>query len=174
MGVVPGKAAKLEKVVWNLKKTTFVTERLKTGIWWDQTVCIFWMPGVVLVTWAGSHFHSGPLKGDHAPFFTKKRSKSAKSNPIFHLKERRPTGLGLTDLDSPMAEFLSCFFSFSLISTIFRDWIGLKVGQNMQTLGISRFGQNSDFSKILQTRILYPLVLPLVKVSARSDHIWVS
>ena len=63
------------------------------------------MPGVVLVTWAGSYFDSGPLKGDHAPFFTKKRSKSAKSNPIFHLKGRRATGLGLTDSDSAMAEF---------------------------------------------------------------------
>ena len=52
-------------------------------------------------------FISGPLKCDHAPFFTKKRSKNAKSNPIFHLKRRRATELGLTDSDSPMAEFLS-------------------------------------------------------------------
>ena len=65
------------------------------------------MPGVVLVTWAGSYFDSGPLKGDHAPFFTKKRSKSAKSNPIFHLKDRRATGLRFTDLDSAVAEILS-------------------------------------------------------------------
>ena len=71
------------------------------------------MPGIVLVTWAGSHFDFDPLTFDHALFFTKKRSKSAKSNPIFHLKGRRATGLGLTDLDSPMAEFLSTIFYFS-------------------------------------------------------------
>ena len=34
-------------------------------------------------------FHSDPLTFDLAQIFTKKRSKSAKSNPIFHLKGRR-------------------------------------------------------------------------------------
>ena len=36
-------------------------------------------------------FHSDPLTFDLAQIFTKKRSKSAKSNPIFHLKGRRDT-----------------------------------------------------------------------------------
>ena len=57
-------------------------------------------------------FHSDPLTFDLAQTFTKKRSKSAKSNLIFHLKGRRATGLGLTDLDSPMAEFLQLRFYF--------------------------------------------------------------
>ena len=110
---VPRKAAKVEKVVEKKnpkKKTTFGTKRLKTGIWWDQTLCIFWMPGIVLVTWAGFHFHSDPLMLDHTIYFTKKCSKSAKGNPIFHLKGRRATRLGLTDLDSP--NFCLEFFYF--------------------------------------------------------------
>ena len=65
------------------------------------------MLGVVLVIWVGSHLDSDPLTLDHALFFTKKCSKSAKSNPFFHLKGRRATVLGLTDLDNVMAEFLS-------------------------------------------------------------------
>ena len=36
-------------------------------------------------------FHSDPLTFDFAQIFTEKRSKSAKSNPIFHLKGRRDT-----------------------------------------------------------------------------------
>ena len=36
-------------------------------------------------------FHSDPLTFDLAQIFTKKRSKSAKSSPIFHLKGRRDT-----------------------------------------------------------------------------------
>ena len=42
VGVVPRKAAKLEKVVTSLKKTSFDSTKLKTGKWWDQTLCIFW------------------------------------------------------------------------------------------------------------------------------------
>ena len=34
-------------------------------------------------------FHSDPLTFDLTQIFTKKRSKNAKSNPIFHLKGRR-------------------------------------------------------------------------------------
>ena len=47
MGVVPGKAAKLENVGRNLKKTSFGTERLKMGKWRDQTLRIFETPGFV-------------------------------------------------------------------------------------------------------------------------------
>ena len=47
MGVVPGKAAKLENVGKNFKKTSFGTERLKMGKWRDQTLCIFETPGFV-------------------------------------------------------------------------------------------------------------------------------
>ena len=37
-------------------------------------------------------FHSDPLTFDLAQIFTKKRSKGAKSNPIFHMEgERRDT-----------------------------------------------------------------------------------
>ena len=68
------------------------------------------MPGIVLVTWAGFHFHSDPLMLDHTIYFTKKCSKSAKGNPIFHLKGRRATRLGLTDLDS--LNFCLEFFYF--------------------------------------------------------------
>ena len=46
-GVVPIEAAKLEKMGWSWKKVTFGTKRLKTGKWWDATLCIFWTPGIV-------------------------------------------------------------------------------------------------------------------------------
>ena len=38
------------------------------------------------------------------PFFAQKCTKSAKSNPIFHLKGRKDKALVLTYLDPPMAE----------------------------------------------------------------------
>ena len=37
VGVVPRKAAKLEKVVRNLKKMSFDSTKLKTGKWWELT-----------------------------------------------------------------------------------------------------------------------------------------
>ena len=47
VGVVPRKAAKLEKVVRNWKKTSFDFTKLKTGKWWDQTLCIFETLGIM-------------------------------------------------------------------------------------------------------------------------------
>ena len=76
------------------------------------------MSGIVLVTWTRFDLDFDPLTLYHALFFTKKCSKSEKSNPIFHLKGRA-TGLELTDLDSPMAEFLSPMSLFSPILAIF-------------------------------------------------------
>ena len=73
------------------------------------------MSGIVLVTWTRFDLDFDPLTLDHALFFTKKCSKS---DPIFHLKGRA-TGLELTDLDSPMAEFLSPMSLFSPILAIF-------------------------------------------------------
>ena len=57
-------------------------------------------------------FDSDPLTFDHALIFTKKRWKSAKSNPIFHWKGTKDRVLILTYLDSMMAEFFSSFFYF--------------------------------------------------------------
>ena len=88
------------------------------------------MSGIVLVTWTRFDLDFDPLTLDHALFFTKKCSKSEKSNPIFHLKGRA-TGLELTDLDSPMAECLSPMSLFSPILAIFSGYIGLKVGPNV-------------------------------------------
>ena len=70
--MVPGKAAKLEKVVQNRKNTTFGTYSHKTGKRWDKTFLTGTCPGMVLVTWAGLDFHWDPLTLDPAPFFTQK------------------------------------------------------------------------------------------------------
>lgn len=69
---------------------------------------------------ARADFHSDHLTFDLAQIFTKNRSKSAKSNTIFHLKGRAATELGLTDLGSPMAESFFYMDLFSVISAIFR------------------------------------------------------
>ena len=109
---------------------------------------------MVLVTWAGLDFDSGPLKGDHALIFAQKCSKSAKSNLIFHRKGRGDMALLLTYLDSPMAEFNLPIFLFFSISAIFRGKNGIKVGPNIKTLGVSRFCKNLNFFKILETLFL--------------------
>ena len=60
------------------KKTTFGTEKLRTGIWWDQTLCIFNTPGIVAPALARLDFHSDPLTLDHAPFSRKNTQKVQK------------------------------------------------------------------------------------------------
>ena len=126
----------------------------KTGKCWDQTFLTGTCPEMVLVTWAGLDFDSGPLKGDHALIFAQKCSKSAKSNLIFHRKGRGDMALLLTYLDSPMAEFNLPIFLFFSISAIFRGKNGIKVGPNIKTLGVSRFCKNLNFFKILETLFL--------------------
>ena len=89
------------------RKTTFVIYSRKTGKSWDQTFLTGTCQGIV-VTWAGLDFDSGSLTCDHGLIFPKKRSKSAKSNPIFHWKGTRDTAL--------IFRFFSDFFrSFSKI-----------------------------------------------------------
>ena len=63
------------------------------GKWWNQNLCIFKTSGFVAPAQARLNFHSDPLTFDLAQIFTKKRSKSAKSNPIFRLKGRRDCDL---------------------------------------------------------------------------------
>ena len=76
--MVPGKAAKLQRVGSNLKKTTFVIYSRKTGNSWDKTFLSGTCTGIVLVTWAGLDFEWDPLTLDHAPFFTQKKPKWSK------------------------------------------------------------------------------------------------
>ena len=96
-------------------------------------------------------FDANPLTSDHAQIFPNKCSKSAKSNPIFYLKGRGDMVLPLAYLDCPMPEYLSVnmyFFRFRPFSGGKR---GSKLDKNLQSLGISRFCKNLNFSKILQT-----------------------
>ena len=60
VGVVPRKAAKLEKVVRNLKKASFDSTKIKTGKWLGQTLFIFETPGIVAPAWARLDFDSDP------------------------------------------------------------------------------------------------------------------
>ena len=50
----------------------------------------------------------------------------------------------------------------------------VEVGLKVQTLGPSRFHENSNFSKFFQTMFLSVRVLLLVRISAILDHIWES
>ena len=114
------------------------------------------MPGNRVGKIGMSNFDSGPLTCDHALIFPKKRSKSAKSNPIFHWKGTRDMALILRFLDSPMAEFNVFVALFFSISAIFSGKKGVKVGPNVKTLGMSVFCKNLNFPKILKTPFVSP------------------
>ena len=75
------------------------------------------------------------------------RSKSLKSNPIFHLKGRGDMVFPFTYLDSPMANF---FWSF-LVSLILAIFVGKKGGQSCTKHANFRYllSLNLNFSKIL-------------------------
>ena len=75
-----------------LKKTSFDSKIRKTSKWWDKTVCIFKTPEIVAPAQAKLDFDSDPITFDHALIFTKKLSKSAKCNPIFHWKGKELRG----------------------------------------------------------------------------------
>ena len=70
-----------------------------------------------------------------------------------------------------MAEIFLHYCQHFLILAIFRGKLGNNVGPNVQISGSTLFHKNSDPSKIFQTMFLFAKVLPLVKISARLDHI---
>ena len=91
-----GSCTQKSNETWNLKirvktKKNICDWKATDGKWWDQNLCIFKTSGFMALAQARVDFHSDPLTFDLAQIFTKKRSKSAKSNPIFHLKGRRDT-----------------------------------------------------------------------------------
>ena len=166
-----GKSSQTWKCGLKFKKLSFGTKRLKMGKWWNQNLCIF--EARVRGSIKGCvRFWFWPSNLWTRPNFQQKCSKSAKSNPIFHLKGRGDTVLLLTNLDSPMAEFCFPTSLFSPISAIFRGKKGVKVGVKEHTLDISRFCKNFNFSKIFQTLFLSTWILPVVKISAKSVDIW--
>ena len=93
VGVVLRKAKKLETWKSGLKqnKKNICDWKSTDGKWWVENLCTFKTLGFMALSQARVGFHSDHLTFDLAQIFTKKRSKSAKSNPIFHLKGRRDT-----------------------------------------------------------------------------------
>ena len=93
VGVVLRKAKKLETWKSGLKqnKKNICDWKAADGKWWDKNLCTFKTLGFMALVQARADFHSDHLTFDLAQIFTKNRSKSAKSNPIFHLKRRRDT-----------------------------------------------------------------------------------
>ena len=93
-----GSCTQKSNETWNLK-IRVKTKKKKNicdwkgidGKWWDQNLCIFKTSGFMALAQATIDIHSESLTFDLAQIFIKKRSKSAKSNPIFHLKGRRDT-----------------------------------------------------------------------------------
>ena len=94
VSVVPRKSAKLEKMVWKLKRATFVTKRLKTGIWWDQTLCIFKTLRIVAPAEARLDFDSDPLTLHYALFSPENAQKVRKVILFFIWREEKLRGWG--------------------------------------------------------------------------------
>ena len=172
MGVVPRKAAKLEKVGWNKKNSTFAIYSRKTGKSWDQTFCTGTCPGIVLVKKGIWNFHSGPLTCNHAYIFPRKAQKVQKVILFFigRGEEIRPCRWHIwIPWWLNLIWLLTYFFRFLVI---FRGKNGVNVRPNVQTLGVSRFCKNLNFSKILETLFVSPWILPLVKIWQKSCDIW--
>ena len=146
--MVPGKAAKLENLGLNFSETSLGTSSHKIGECWDQTFCTLSKPRLLTAAQAMLDFDSEPLTFEHTLLLPKKCAKTAKSNPIFHFKERRDRVLTLTYLDSPMADFFSSkIFTFFVFGHPQGETGrgGSKLDQKKQTLGPSRFRKNSEF-----------------------------
>ena len=137
---------------------------------WKVVGCVLSRPGLMATAKAMLVFDSDPLTTPR--FFSKKCSKNAKSNPIFHWKGSGDEVLILTYLDLLMTQFLLQLFLPSSILGLFRWKWGVKVGPKKQTLGLSRFYKNSNFWKIIQTVFLSGNILSLVKFLAKLNHIW--
>ena len=120
-----------------------------------------------------SNCDSDPWTCDQTPFFAKKSQNSEKNYCIFPGKGRGNMALILQCLDSPMAKFFhrNIYFYWFWPSSG-EKWEGDKVEPKVQTLGMSHFWKKLNFSKILKTQFLPPLILPLVKLSAKLGNIW--
>ena len=105
--------------------------------------------------------------------FHQKRLKSEKSNPIFYLKGRRDMSWFFNFW---IAQWLHSFLQnsfFFLFRPSSSGGKGVKVGAKVQTLGISRFWKNFSwknfsFSKILKALLLFPWMLTVMKMLAKS------
>ena len=119
-----------------------------------------------------TNFDSDPFTCEPT-FFPAKNSPHSLKSKLFSLgKERGDIFFILTCLGSPMAEIFLHYCQYFLTLAIFRGKLGINVMPKVQILGPSFFHKNSDPSKILQTMFLFAKVLPLVKISARLDHIF--
>ena len=119
-----------------------------------------------------TNFDSDPFTCEPT-FFPAKNSPHSLKSKLFSLgKERGDIFFILTCLGSPMAEIFLHYCQYFLTLAIFRGKLGINVMPKVQILGPSFFYKNSDPSKIFQTMFLFAKVLPLVKISARLDHIF--
>ena len=84
-------------------------------------------------------------------------------NHVFRRKRRKNRALILTFLGNPI---------FFTISAIFRGKRGVKVGPKVQTLGWPLFYKVLNPSKMFQIFLFARVLLPLVRILTKSDHIW--
>ena len=129
LGVVPGKAAKHEKMGKKFTKTIFGTYSRKTGKFWNETFFTGRCPGTVLLKQVISSFNSDPSTFDHGRFLAKNNLNRAKSNRIFLGKKRRDRDFIWQYLDSPMAKGFLVTFLLFLISAILRKKRGSMLSQ---------------------------------------------
>ena len=167
MGVVLRKATKLETWKSGLKQKKNICDWKATdGKWWDQNRCIFKTSGFMALAQARVDFHSDPLTFDLAQIFTKKRSKSAKSNPIFHLKGRRDTSWLYNFWIAQWVKFfLGNYFVLNL-AIFFRLKKGSKLDQKCKFWVSPVSVKKLSFSKNFNVLFLFPWILPVLKILA--------
>ena len=167
-------AAKLGKVVENKKTPTFVTKRLKTGIWWDPLHIL--NAGNRGSSIGSVRFWFRAFKVRPRPFFHQKTAKMGQKVIIFFLKNWDQIKPWFCDIW--IARWRS-FASRNIYFFRFRppSWrkMASKLDKNekkVQTLGTSYFGKNLSFWKVLESVCYSPWGITVVQISAKSDHIW--
>ena len=105
--------------------------------------------------------------------FYKKRSKSAKSNPIFHLKWRRDTSRLYNFWIAQWVNFSSkIIIIFFNLAIFFWGKKGPMLDQKCKLCVSPVSVKILSFSKILEALFLFPWILSVVKILAESGNIW--
>ena len=118
-----------------------------------------------------SNFDSNALICGPTLFPGKNSPNIAKCNRAFPGEGREDRTLILTYLDSPMARFFPTTAYLFRLRPSSRETVG-QSWTKVPILGPSLFHENINLSIFFQTMLLFDTVLPLVRISAISDHVW--
>ena len=150
LDVVPRKAAKFEKVVWNKKNTTFGTYSCKTGKCRDQTFFDWNMPRNCVGNMGWARFWLGHFNLWPRPFFNPKMLKIEQKTILFFIwkgEEIRPWFCNFW-----IARWLNFlpgniyFFDFDLLHELNGPKVGQKLKKNLNFASV-QFQLKKEFSK---------------------------